>query len=152
LVPGSRKAAGNPSVEVSWPHRAQDSPCGRRAAEGNQALQATDFGGGERDFQTPRVVDPPTRSGDTNTSPHRFEVVMTTGQIPVGRNCQWGKASRTAQIWCLATRSARAPIAAKAPGRPGDAPLAAGGQSPISASRPCYGRPWCVSAPPLCVV
>jgi hypothetical protein len=90
LLPGSRKAAGNPSVEVSWPHRAHDSPCCRRAAEGSQALPATGFGGGGRDFQAPRVIDPPTRSEDTNTSPHRFEVVMTTGQFPVGRNCQGG--------------------------------------------------------------
>jgi len=150
LLPGSRKAAGNPSVECTWPHRAHDSPCGRRAAEGNQALQATGFGGGGRDFQAPRVIHPQTRPGDTNTSPHRFGEVMTTGQFPVGRNCRERKASRTTQIWCSPTRITKAPIVAKAPGRPGDALLAIGGQNPIPANRPCCGRPWCVSATPVC--
>lgn len=151
MLPGSRKAAGNPSVEVSWTHRAHDSPCGLRAAESNKA---TGFGGNERQFQTPRVVDPQTLSGDTNTSPHRFEVVMTTGQFPVGQNCQRGKASRTAEIWCSPTRSARAPIDAKAPGRPGNAPLAVGGQNPFRRTVPATGgcgaflRPQCVLCDP----
>jgi hypothetical protein len=53
---------------------------------------------------------------------------MTTGQFPVGRNCRERKASRTTQIWCSPTRITKAPIVAKAPGRPGDALLAAGRQ------------------------